>query len=323
MTSRKDRVRQHFAASMSKQEGSSPTEHHPILGPTRPVLDRAQEIKAKQLEEDFNTVRRGFIKLRDKYTQSTTTISTLETELSASQGESEQLRAQIAALREELRAQHEATTAAGIAAATSTRTVRGALKQTAILTELTEKVKCMVCLEVCGNPYSMDCRHAFCGPCIASWFATVHNSTCPECRTACVGYPQRDFALRGVIQMVHSGLEQGVSTYENFDPAIFVQIYSMIEVCRASSFSAAEKQAFWAPMIAEIQRMRGVVISDDVNGGASSNVNDPINVDNMPGNGADNPIDVDVEMGGDVEGSVWEGGSGVDSGESESETDGV
>ncbi|KAF9778511.1 hypothetical protein BJ322DRAFT_1025199 [Thelephora terrestris] len=202
MTSRKDRVRQHFAASMSKQEGSSPTEHHPILGPTRPVLDRAQEIKAKQLEERLS-------------------------------GESEQLRAQIAALREELRAQHEATTAAGIAAATSTRTE--------ILTELTEKVKCTVCLEKYVGPVASQLqRSGFLG---ADDSGDTTDAWC------------RDFGRR---------------------------------------------------------QRRG-----------RSNVNDPINVDNMPGDGADNPIDVDVEMGGDVEGSVWEGGSGVDSGESESETDGI
>lgn len=189
-----------------------------------------------------------------------------------------------------------------------------------------------VCQEKGLNYRSLDCRHAFCGPCIAGWFASRHSNTCPECRAACVGYPQRDFALRDVIQMVYSGLGRGAPTYENFDSSIFIRIYAMIEQCRALGLSNAQMEAFWAPMLAEIQRIRGVVISSGVDGAGSSvnnainvdnagsSVNNAIDVDNMPGNDPDNAIDVDVDMGGDGGGSDWELGSGVDSGESESET---
>jgi hypothetical protein len=74
--------------------------------------------------QDFDTLRKGFIKLRDKYTQSTATVSVLENELNACRGESEQLRVQATALQEELRVQTE-TTANKVASATSAlRTVR-------------------------------------------------------------------------------------------------------------------------------------------------------------------------------------------------------
>jgi chromosome segregation ATPase len=62
---------------------------------------------------------KGFVKLSEKYAQSTARISTLEEELGARRGESEQLkgqiatlqeaRAQIATLQENLRVQTETT----------------------------------------------------------------------------------------------------------------------------------------------------------------------------------------------------------------------
>lgn len=49
--------------------------------------------------QDFETLKKGFVKLRDKYTRSIATVSALENELKASRSESEQLKA---AFHEEL-----------------------------------------------------------------------------------------------------------------------------------------------------------------------------------------------------------------------------
>jgi len=60
--------------------------------------------------QDFDTLKNGFIKLRDKYTQSTATVSALKDELNTCRGESEKLGVQVTALQEELRMQHEMMT---------------------------------------------------------------------------------------------------------------------------------------------------------------------------------------------------------------------
>ena len=71
--------------------------------------------------QDFDTLKKGFIKLRDKYTQSTAKVSALEDELSICRGESV---TQVTALQEQLKAQIE-TAANQVADAKSTsRTVR-------------------------------------------------------------------------------------------------------------------------------------------------------------------------------------------------------
>jgi len=74
--------------------------------------------------QDCDTLKKGFSKLRDKYTKSTAKVSVLEDELSVSRGESEQLRIQITKLQDELKAQNNAladqvASAASAAAATS------------------------------------------------------------------------------------------------------------------------------------------------------------------------------------------------------------
>ena len=131
--------------------------------------------------------------------------------------------------------------------------------------------------------------------------ASRHSNTCPECRAACVGYPQRDFALWDVIQMVYSGLGRGAPTYENFDSSVFIRIYAMIEQCRALGLSDAQMEAFWAPMLAELQRICDVVLSSGVDG-AGSSVNNPINIDNV-GSSVNNPTNAD-NAGGSVNNAI-------------------
>jgi len=113
------------------------------------------------------------------------------------------------------------------------------------------------------------------------------------CRAGCAAYPQRDFALRDILPLIYSGLGREAPTSETVDATFFARIYAMIEESSSRWFSELELKAFWAPMIKEVQRMRGVTVP--------------------------NVIDVDVEMGRDDEGSDWELGSGVDSGEDEGE----
>ena len=112
---------------MRKQEGSATATHRrvepfgeSIPRPSHPAFDRLEEMKAKQLKEvsnalnhfrielrttmlqDFDTLKKGFIKLRDKHTQSTAAVSALEEQLNTCQGESEQLKAQVTELQEQL-----------------------------------------------------------------------------------------------------------------------------------------------------------------------------------------------------------------------------
>jgi len=149
MSSRKVYIREDFAAVMRKHEGSAittPLRAQPsgesIPRPSHPAFDRLEEMKAKQLTEvsnnlswfknelrktalqDFETLKKGFIKLREKYTQSTASVSALEEKLNVCQGESEQLRAQVTALEERLGAQAEATVNEVTAATSALRTVR-------------------------------------------------------------------------------------------------------------------------------------------------------------------------------------------------------
>ena len=78
--------------------------------------------------QDCDTLKKGFVKLRDKYAQLTAKASALENELSISQGESEQLRLQVTNLKDELKAQNEAledqVTSTAAAAAIASRQVR-------------------------------------------------------------------------------------------------------------------------------------------------------------------------------------------------------
>ena len=138
MSSRKAYVRENFAAVMRKQESqaihstpATPRRVEPfsksVSGPSHPAFDRLEEMRIKQLQEvtwpalhlmkglryeltalqDCETLKKGFTKLRDKYTQSVAMVSAVEDELNTCRGESEQLRTQVATLQEELRVQSE------------------------------------------------------------------------------------------------------------------------------------------------------------------------------------------------------------------------
>ncbi|KAF9643065.1 hypothetical protein BDM02DRAFT_3132675 [Thelephora ganbajun] len=294
--SRRSHILESFATVMQKQETSirstpaTPRRIEPFSGPSHPAFDRLEEMAAKQLKQDFDTLKKGFVRLREKYTQSTAMVSALRAELSTCRGESEQLRGQVATLQEELRVQTEMIPNRVASATSALRT---------ILSELTEKIKCTVCLEIYCNPY----RHVFCGLCVAGWFATQHNNTCPECRAMCEGCPQCDFALRDVLQMVYSGLGQEVPTYGSFDATLFDRIYAMMQEFRGLFLTDSQEEDFWAPMVVEVQRMRGIP-------------------EDTPGNSVDNAIDidVDVDMEGETDDSDWELGSGVGSEEGKGET---
>ena len=80
----------------------------------------------------------------------------------------------------------------------------------------------------------------------------------------CVGYPQRDFALRDILPTVYFSLGREVPTYKNFDEGVFVSIYAMLEGCSGQMFTDLQLAAFWSPMVAEIRRMRSVSIAIDV-----------------------------------------------------------
>ena len=76
----------------------------------------------------------------------------------------------------------------------------------------------------------------------------------------CVGYPQRDFALRDILPAVYFGLGREAPVHENFDDAVFVSIYAMLEACSGQNFTDLQLTAFWSPMVAELQRMRGASV---------------------------------------------------------------
>jgi hypothetical protein len=116
-----------------------------------------------------------------------------------------------------------------------------------------------------------------------------------------LGYPQRDFALRHILQMVYAGLGQEVPTFDAFDDTIFARIYEMLEQYRILRLTYQQAATFWEPMIAEVQRMHGDV---DQTAGPPREVID---------------VDEDVDMEGNGGGSDWELGSGVGSEEGEGE----
>lgn len=101
------------------------------------------------------------------------------------------------------------------------------------------------------------------------------------CRIDCMGLPQRDFALRDILSLVYSGLGREIPVVVNFNPAVYTHIYSMIKECREHSPTEAQLTAYWAPMLAEIQRMRG----------------DPVQAAPAPVQAAPPPeADADIEM---------------------------
>lgn len=154
------------------------------------------------------------------------------------------------------------------------------------------------------NSRSLDCRHVFCGPCIASWFTTRRDNTCPECRAACPGYPQRDFALQEILQMVYEGLGREVPTYEAFDGTIFARIYAILGQYRTTFLSLEGTEQLWAPMIAETNQLVG----------------NPVPVVQVPVRPRSvTVVDGDVDMQENAPESGWDLGSGVGSEEGNGE----
>jgi hypothetical protein len=243
--------------------------------------------------QEFDTLKKGFVKLSDKYTQSIANISALEAQIITCRGESEQ---RIATLQEELRAQmanqvaalrvranflehlHSEFTYLWISGrcvvynplfstANSTTLLRllksslsrsrvwYALKHTRIPTGISVGFRSGEKFNLC----SLDCRHIFCGVCVASWFASERDTTCPECREVSVGLPRRDFALREILRIVYTDMGQEVPNYQDFDETIFTRIYEMLDG-RANNLTGVQLQEFWAPTIAELRRMRGAEI---------------------------------------------------------------
>lgn len=135
MSSRKDSIRKSFAAAMRKQEQANhstsftPQHTEPSDGSwlSRPLPDKLEEAKTNLLKEvgthlvavrpircfnpepvvlqDFDKLRKGFIKLNDKYTKSNGTISALKDQLNTCLSESEQLRVQVSMLQDESKVQ--------------------------------------------------------------------------------------------------------------------------------------------------------------------------------------------------------------------------
>ena len=117
-----------------------------------------------------------------------------------------------------------------------------------ILEEVSETVKCKICLNVYTLPYrcvrrsrdaihilkliyccSLECRHAWCGPCLVEWFASRDTTTCPECHVESIEQPQRDLsALDGVLSLVYKAQGRDVPTVlsANFDPSRLFSIYA-------------------------------------------------------------------------------------------------
>lgn len=181
-----------------------------------------------------------------------------------------------------------------------------------------------MCFEIYSNPFryafsvalylnpglnrcSLDCRHVFCGLCIADWFASRQENTCPECRTPCVAYPQRDFALRHILPVIYSGLGREMPTAEGLNATLFARIYAMMEESKGQVLTLQQRTEFWAPMISEVRRMQ--------------DGNPPAPTPPAPTPPAPTPpeptppepiIDVDVEMEQDDADSDWEPGSAID-----------
>lgn len=149
--------------------------------------------------------------------------------------------------------------------------------------------------------YSLDCRHVFCGLCIASWFVTKQDNSCPECRVKCFGLPQRDFALRDILRVVYGNLGREAPTYDTFDQTIFARIYELLREFRTAPRTRQQRLEFWAPIVAEVQQMCG--------GPAQTPASTP------------DVIVIDVDMEGNSGVSDLELDEGVDSEESEGESE--
>lgn len=271
--------------------------------------------------QDFDTLNKGFTKLRDKYR---TTTSALEHQLRIREDEIEKLTTQIATLHEELKVQAE--TAENQVSALHIVCIAVVYDDSPPLTvyvltggewcnrffhdrprrfpQYSGGVKCPVCYDVYSdphrylfpcvfsfqlrlNPCSLDCRHVFCGLCIASWFATGRDNTCPECRATCHGYPQRDYALRNVLPKVYAALEPKQDRPDNSSifPPLFAHVYQMLAAYKANEVPPGDEELFWAPLIAEVEKLRGVP-------GSSSAVDEDFEMDNSQ--------DPDFEPGSDA-----------------------
>ena len=161
---------------------------------------------------------------------------------------------------------------------------------------------------------SLDCRHVFCGICIAGVFVAARNSSCPECRITSNRRPQRDFALRDVLRAVYANKGREVPA---FDDRIFIRIYERLEEFRMSYFTVQESRNFWAPIITEVQQMRNGPLRVDQAPQVDQAPASPQSVivieddDDDDGDG-----DIDME---EIDHSDWEPGSGFGSEEDEGE----
>lgn len=158
------------------------------------------------------------------------------------------------------------------------------------------------------NGCSLNCRHVYCGLCIAGWLARRHTDSCPLCRGKITGAgPQREVALSDVLLRLYAGLGRGVPNEESVDTRLFDRIREMVNnhnMNRAIR-SQAETTLYWAPMIEEIERRRVF---------AAEAVPPPTNVI---------VVDDDEEMEVDAQDSDWESAQGVDPEEGGSEAGGA
>lgn len=75
-----------------------------------------------------------------------------------------------------------------------------------------------------------------------------------------MAHPQRDFALRDILSFVSSGLGRETPTIGDFDPEIYIRIYSMMEECQGYMMTDSQLKAFWAPIVAEVRQMQGLPV---------------------------------------------------------------
>jgi hypothetical protein len=88
---------------------------------------------------------------------------------------------------------------AGAAAASATSAAEG--PPGVPVATLEEALTCSVCSKVIFDPVTLDCGHAFCRTCIASWFQSLGAQKCPRCRAQHPGKPKPAPVLNQAIEL--------------------------------------------------------------------------------------------------------------------------